>query len=46
LFALLLLPALLVQITLLMLVAGQSPDAIVQVFTQTKGFTFSAMSLF
>lgn len=46
LFALLLLPTLVIQIALLMLVAGQSPDAIVQVFTQTKGFTFSAMSLF
>lgn len=43
LFGMLLLPALAVQITLLMLLAGQSPDAIVQVFTQTKGFTFSAM---
>ena len=33
-------PAFLFQITILMLF-GQSPDAIVQVFTDTKGFTFS-----
>ncbi|OJJ15051.1 hypothetical protein BKI52_39995 [marine bacterium AO1-C] len=34
-------PAFLFQITLLVL-CGQSPDAIVQVFTDTKGFTFSS----
>lgn len=40
LFMLLLIPGLIYQIMLLML-AGQSPDAIIQVFTNTKGFTFS-----